>query len=80
VSDHGLIALFVEPLHGAGIPSFVTGGVASVISGEPRLTRHIDLVIALEVHDVDHAFLDDQCLTLGLTETWERVRRFDPDA
>jgi hypothetical protein len=46
VNEPGLITLFVAPLHRAGIPYVVTGGVASVIYGEPRLTRDIDLVLA----------------------------------
>lgn len=53
MSDLGLIALFVAPLNRAGIPYFVTGGVASVIYGEPRLTRDIDLVLALDVRDAE---------------------------
>jgi hypothetical protein len=53
VSDLGLIALLVAPLSRAGIPYFVTDGVASVIYGEPRLTRDIDLVLALDVRDAE---------------------------
>lgn len=46
-----LIALFVRPLSAAGIPYLVTGGVASIVYGEPRLTRGIDLVLALRKDD-----------------------------
>ena len=42
-----LISLFVRPLNELRIPYLVTGGVASVIYGEPRLTRDIDLVVGL---------------------------------
>ena len=53
MTEPGLIALFVAPLNRAGIPYVVTGGVASVIYGEPRLTRDIDLVLALDVRDAE---------------------------
>ncbi|MCU0621055.1 MAG: nucleotidyl transferase AbiEii/AbiGii toxin family protein [Gemmatimonadales bacterium] len=51
MNDASLIALFVRPLNQLRIPYMVTGGVASVIYGEPRLTRDIDLVIELEPQD-----------------------------
>jgi hypothetical protein len=51
VNEASLIALFVRPLNQLRIPYMVTGGVASVIYGEPRLTRDIDLVIELEPQD-----------------------------
>jgi len=43
-----LIRLFIGPLERLGIRYFVTGGVATVVYGEPRFTRDIDVVIALE--------------------------------
>lgn len=43
-----LIGLFIEPLEGIGIPYMITGGVASVIYGDPRFTRDIDVVLALD--------------------------------
>ena len=43
-----LIGLFVEPLNPSSIDYMVTGGLASVIYGHPRLTLDIDLVIRLE--------------------------------
>jgi hypothetical protein len=48
VTEPSLISLFVRPLNQLGIPYMVTGGVASVIYGEPRFTRDIDLVIDLQ--------------------------------
>jgi hypothetical protein len=51
VNDANLVALFVRPLNQLRIPYMVTGGVASVIYGEPRLTRDIDLVIELRPQD-----------------------------
>jgi len=63
VNDANLISLFVQPLNALQIPYLVTGGVASVIYGEPRLTRDIDLVIALHARDAErfaHAWPADQ--------------------
>jgi hypothetical protein len=51
VNEASLISLFVRPLNELRIPYMVTGGVASVVYGEPRLTRDIDLVIELEPQD-----------------------------
>jgi hypothetical protein len=51
MTDASLIALFVRPLNRLRIPYMVTGGVASVVYGEPRLTRDIDLVIELRPRD-----------------------------
>jgi hypothetical protein len=46
-----LISLFVRPLNQLRIPYLITGGVASVIYGEPRFTRDIDLVVRLQARD-----------------------------
>lgn len=51
MTEASLIALFVRPLNQLHIPYMVTGGVASVVYGEPRFTRGIDLVIALHPRD-----------------------------
>jgi hypothetical protein len=42
-----LIGLFVTPLNRAGIEYMVTGGMAAVVYGHPRLTLDVDLVIRL---------------------------------
>lgn len=42
-----LISLFVGPLNRAGIEYLVTGGLAAVAYGHPRLTLDVDLVIRL---------------------------------
>ena len=47
MSEPDLITMFVRPLNVLRVPYMVTGGVAAVVYGEPRLTRDIDLVIAL---------------------------------
>ncbi len=51
MNDASLISLFVRPLNQLRIPYMVTGGVASVIYGEPRFTRDIDLVLELRPAD-----------------------------
>lgn len=51
MTEASLISLFVRPLNQLRIPYMVTGGVASVVYGEPRFTRDIDLVIALQPGD-----------------------------
>jgi len=51
VTDPDLIQLFIEPLETLEIPYMITGGVASVIYGEPRFTRDIDIVVELSRED-----------------------------
>lgn len=48
-----LIVLFLRPLEEAGIAYMITGGVASVIYGDPRFTRDVDLVVALPPDHVE---------------------------
>jgi hypothetical protein len=48
VTTPDLVGLFVEPLERIGIPYMITGGVASVIYGDPRFTRDIDIVLVLD--------------------------------
>lgn len=43
-----LFLVFVEPLNRAGIPYMVTGSVASIVYGEPRLTHDVDVVVELD--------------------------------
>ena len=42
-----LIGLFIEPLEDLDIAYMITGGVASVIYGDPRFTRDVDIVVEL---------------------------------
>jgi hypothetical protein len=46
-----LIGLFVAPLNRAGIEYMVTGGLAAVMYGHPRLTLDVDLVLRLSARD-----------------------------
>jgi hypothetical protein len=61
--QHDLFFLFTEPLERLNITYMVTGSVACIVYGEPRMTHDIDLVLKLEESDFDkmmHAFpLDD---------------------
>jgi hypothetical protein len=43
------IWIFLDPLESEGFEYFVTGSVASIFYGEPRLTHDIDLVLQLQV-------------------------------
>lgn len=45
--------VFTRPLESADISYMVTGGVASIIYGEPRMTHDIDIVIDLAQDTVD---------------------------
>lgn len=42
-----LIELFVQPLNRYDIPYLVSGSVASMLYGEPRVTHDIDLIVLL---------------------------------
>lgn len=48
VDEPDLFVLFVHPLHRAGLRYMITGSVASMHYGEPRLTMDVVLVIHLE--------------------------------
>jgi hypothetical protein len=39
-----LVELFIQPVHGADIRYLITGSVAAMLYGEPRVTHDIDLV------------------------------------
>ena len=53
MTDPDLIGLFVAPLEAAGVTYMVTGGVASVVYGDPRFTRDVDLVVELDAASAD---------------------------
>jgi len=44
---------FVSRLNKAGIPYMITGAVASIIYGEPRLTNDLDLVVLMKTGDIE---------------------------
>lgn len=45
--------IFISPLNKAGIRYMVTGSIASIIYGEPRLTHDIDLLVMLTHDDIE---------------------------
>jgi hypothetical protein len=57
VAEPSLLECFVRPLNTSAIRYFVTGGLATIIYGEPRFTRDIDLVLAIGPTDAQR-FLD----------------------
>lgn len=52
MTDPDLIRLFVGPLESLGLSYMITGGVASVVYGDPRFTRDVDLVLELPANAV----------------------------
>jgi hypothetical protein len=53
MQQHELIEFFIRPLENAGLSYMVTGSVAAIFYGEPRLTHDIDIVIHLFVKDIN---------------------------
>ena len=51
--DRNLVEIFIRPLEEGGIEYMVTGSIASIIYGEPRLTHDIDLVVDLREEAVN---------------------------
>jgi predicted nucleotidyltransferase len=47
-----LIDTFIRPLNGHGIRYIITGSVASMVYGEPRLTNDIDVVLEITSADI----------------------------
>lgn len=47
--EPNLFLIYVKPLNDIGIRYVVTGSIASILYGEPRLTYDIDLIV--EIHD-----------------------------
>jgi hypothetical protein len=52
VLELDLIELFVQPLQDAGIRYMITGSVAAMLYGEPRVTHDVDLVVFLRSDDI----------------------------
>ena len=50
--DPDLFLLFLRPLNQAGIRYIVSGSVAAIFYGEPRLTHDVDLVVFLSDADI----------------------------
>ncbi len=48
-----LFLVFTAPLEAAGLDYMVSGSVAGMVYGEPRLTNDIDLILDLDYHRAD---------------------------
>src|SRR6058998_1046842 len=53
IREPELFLLFVSPLNRAGIRYVVTGSVAAIFYGEPRLTHDVDFIVFLRDADID---------------------------
>jgi len=51
MSETDLVLLYTRRLEGAGFTYMITGSVAGVFYGEPRVTHDVDLVLALAPSD-----------------------------
>jgi hypothetical protein len=47
-----LSLLFVRPLNRLGVKYIVSGRIAAILYGEPRLTNDVDIVVFLRVEDI----------------------------
>jgi hypothetical protein len=48
-----LTGAFISRLKELKIPYVITGAVASIIYGEPRLTHDLDLIVMMQTGDMD---------------------------
>lgn len=76
MQEPDLFKIFVDPLDELAIPYIVTGAVASIIYGEPRLTHDIDLVLELfrpgkSIRHCSKKFLEDR----SLKTEWSKIQR-----
>lgn len=75
-----LLQKVVEVLERLQIPYIVTGSVASMAYGGPRLTNDIDIVASINEHHisgekVDYDYISEWAERLGLVEIWKAVQR-----
>lgn len=57
--EHDFCRIFIQPIEKLNIEYMVTGSIAAIFYGHPRLTHDIDIVIHLRPHDIEkfcHAF------------------------
>jgi hypothetical protein len=52
MADSDFISLFIIPLNRIGIEYMVTGSVAAMLYGEPRMTHDIDLVVTMRTEQI----------------------------
>lgn len=51
-----VVEFLLKPLNTAGIGYMVTGGLAAIVYGEPRLTNDVDLVVDIGPSDANRLF------------------------
>jgi len=79
VRDPDLVRLFIEPLERLGVRYMVTGGVASVVYGDPRFTRDVGVVLELRPALVDSSALGEWSARREVVDVLEAARTFDRD-
>ena len=50
MQEHSLFKIFTDRLNKFSVPYMITGSVASIIYGEPRITHDIDIVITIPIN------------------------------
>jgi hypothetical protein len=63
MQEHNLFLIFLSRLNEIHVTYIITGSVASILYGEPRLTHDIDLVIELnanDAHKISTVFPEDE--------------------
>ena len=86
MQDHNIFFIFTSRLNNLNIRYMITGSVASIVYGEPRMTHDIDLVMESEKHirdiqgilsvsanDIDFEELEKRVEFLGLSKEWQLV-------
>ena len=51
--EHDFCRVFIQPIEKLNIEYMVTGSIAAIFYGQPRLTNDIDIVIHLRLPDID---------------------------
>lgn len=78
MTEPDLVGFFLAPLEALGLQYMVTGGVASVIYGEPRFTRDVDLILELREPTAEaflEAFSTEDFYLPPLEALQEEIRR-----
>lgn len=52
MQEHDLFLLFVRPLNESGVRYIISGSVAAILYGEPRLTHDVDLIVFLRNEEI----------------------------
>lgn len=54
MQEANLFLVFIDPLNKSGLDYMVTGSVAGIIYGEPRMTHDIDVVLEIHTENVEN--------------------------